>query len=430
MEGTKKVEAQRRVVVGNRPDFQTHFPTQLPTPTPSPTTGATIPHNPLGNLTIPSLPTPTVQPPLPTLNFVSKDELRHIVIIHGTLSGSPRMKAIVDFLEGLKNSEGKQMYRCYAIDLTGRAITKGVAVYGKELADFIERKVPAGKTVDLIGFSQGALIARWYVQKLGGHVRAKRIISICGTNHGTKTGMIARIGVAVGAVVGAPLVLPGLIASPTTLAGTSAVVINVPVAGVAAAATSGVLLKSLKDQDLGSTVLNELYDSHRQDIDYRSIWFSQDNVVHPSNSSIIQGGHNYCLNDFRHMKAAKLPSVHELVAKVLEGSAKVVGPQRLRLIDMIGLNIVRGRDYMNISTNDLVGEINQVLGKIALLNRAEQALITVFKSVKQRSDWANVWSAIDKTALFKKVQEKSSMNSMRFSDLEQPLIVLLPGTRR
>ena len=407
LQGTKKAETKRRVIVGRRPTIGSHRPDfpHLPRPTPSPTLN--IPQNPIGDLHIPTPNTPTAQPTLPTLNFTPpKDEVQHIVVIHGTLGGAARMKPLVDYLEGIKSPAGKQMYRCYAINLSGRAITKGVAVYGKELADFIERKVPQGKTVDLIGFSQGALIARWYVQKLGGHSRAKRIISICGTNHGTKTGMLARIGVAVGAVVGAPLVLPGLAASPTTLAGTSAVVINVPVAGVAAAATSNITLKSLKDQDLGSTVLNSLYDSHRSDIDYHSVWFKDDNVVHPSHSSIINGGRNYCIVDFRHMKAAKLPATHEMVRQILAGTAKPNGTQRLRLIDMIHLNIVRGRDYMNLSTQDLIGEINQVLSKIALFNWAERGLITVFKSVKTRSDWPTVWAKIDKEALFKKFQGK------------------------
>jgi triacylglycerol lipase len=41
--------------------------------------------------------------------------------------------------------------------------------------------------VDLVGFSMGALIARYYLQRLGGRARVRRFISISGPHHGTLT---------------------------------------------------------------------------------------------------------------------------------------------------------------------------------------------------------------------------------------------------
>src|SRR5690606_9216363 len=46
----------------------------------------------------------------------------------------------------------------------------------RSLARLVE-KVPAGCRVHLVGHSLGGLVARWYVQELGGHARVTQTIS-------------------------------------------------------------------------------------------------------------------------------------------------------------------------------------------------------------------------------------------------------------
>jgi triacylglycerol lipase len=60
------------------------------------------------------------------------------------------------------------------------------------LAAQVEREVAAllatfGGPIDLVGFSMGALIARYYLQRLGGKAHVRRFISISGPHHGTLT---------------------------------------------------------------------------------------------------------------------------------------------------------------------------------------------------------------------------------------------------
>ncbi len=50
------------------------------------------------------------------------------------------------------------------------------------LAEFLDAAVP-GERVDLIGHSIGGLVARAYIQKLGGHARVRRLVTIA-TPHG------------------------------------------------------------------------------------------------------------------------------------------------------------------------------------------------------------------------------------------------------
>jgi len=46
-------------------------------------------------------------------------------------------------------------------------------------------KREAATHIDVVGFSMGALVARWYVQRGGGKERVRRYVSISGPHHGT-----------------------------------------------------------------------------------------------------------------------------------------------------------------------------------------------------------------------------------------------------
>ena len=63
-------------------------------------------------------------------------------------------------------------------------------VLAAQLAAFIEAEtVPSGR-LDLIGFSMGGLICRYYLQRMGGAARADRFISIASPNHGTRVAQL------------------------------------------------------------------------------------------------------------------------------------------------------------------------------------------------------------------------------------------------
>ncbi len=62
-----------------------------------------------------------------------------------------------------------------------------------ELAREIATSAEAlGPKIDLVGFSMGALIARAYVQRVGGRDRVRRFMSIAGPHHGTAWARFAR----------------------------------------------------------------------------------------------------------------------------------------------------------------------------------------------------------------------------------------------
>jgi triacylglycerol lipase len=57
----------------------------------------------------------------------------------------------------------------------------------ERLGRHLERQLVPDGPVDLLGFSMGAVVARSWIQLLGGHRRTRRFISVAGPHHGTLT---------------------------------------------------------------------------------------------------------------------------------------------------------------------------------------------------------------------------------------------------
>lgn len=58
-------------------------------------------------------------------------------------------------------------------------------VLAAQLAEHVEEHVPAHRSVHLLGFSMGAIVARYYLQTLGGIARTAQFISVCAPHRGT-----------------------------------------------------------------------------------------------------------------------------------------------------------------------------------------------------------------------------------------------------
>ncbi len=59
-----------------------------------------------------------------------------------------------------------------------------------QLATFIDAHTDRSERLDLVGFSMGGLVCRYYLQRLGGAARVDRFVSIASPNNGTR---IARL---------------------------------------------------------------------------------------------------------------------------------------------------------------------------------------------------------------------------------------------
>ncbi len=66
----------------------------------------------------------------------------------------------------------------------------GLDKLAEQLASYVESKFAPGESIDLVGFSMGGLVSRYYVQRLGGIERVKRFITIASPHSGTWTAFL------------------------------------------------------------------------------------------------------------------------------------------------------------------------------------------------------------------------------------------------
>jgi triacylglycerol lipase len=103
-----------------------------------------------------------------------------VLIVHGIWDTAAVMAPLV------KGLAKRGIDRMHAIDLprSGRAsIAELGAIVVREAQALAEREKV--ESIDLVGFSMGALVSRWYVQRGGGKSRVRRFVSISGPHHGT-----------------------------------------------------------------------------------------------------------------------------------------------------------------------------------------------------------------------------------------------------
>lgn len=68
----------------------------------------------------------------------------------------------------------------------------GLDLLAKQVADYIDRTFPADQPIDLVGFSMGGIVSRYYVQRLGGIDRVQRFITISSPHQGTITAHLSQ----------------------------------------------------------------------------------------------------------------------------------------------------------------------------------------------------------------------------------------------
>lgn len=79
-------------------------------------------------------------------------------------------------------------WQVHALSMTPNNGDAPLEVLAEQVADFVEQTLPAGQPFDLVGFSMGGLVSRYYVQRLGGLARIQRFITISAPHRGTVLG--------------------------------------------------------------------------------------------------------------------------------------------------------------------------------------------------------------------------------------------------
>jgi triacylglycerol lipase len=61
----------------------------------------------------------------------------------------------------------------------------GLDLLAKQLAEYISETFDPEQPIDLVGYSMGGIVSRYYVQRLGGIDRVQRFITLSSPHHGT-----------------------------------------------------------------------------------------------------------------------------------------------------------------------------------------------------------------------------------------------------
>ena len=115
----------------------------------------------------------------------NRSERNPVVLVHGFHDSSASMEPMRRWLTG-------RGWNVFAINLFPSDGTATLEDLAKQLARYVNKSFPADQRFDLVGFSMGGLVCRYYVQRLNGADRVDRLITISAPNQGTWLACLSR----------------------------------------------------------------------------------------------------------------------------------------------------------------------------------------------------------------------------------------------
>ncbi len=195
-----------------------------------------------------------------------------VLLIHGIFD----TKAIFKTMTAYLTKKGWDIHSLNLIPNDGRF---GLEALAQQIAAYVTQTFPPEQPIDLIGFSMGGIVSRYYVQRLGGIARVQRLITVSSPHHGTLTGYL----------------YPTLAASQMRS--------NSPF---------------LQDLNRDLEILNS--------INFTSIWTPLDGMIVPAQSSQMPIGQEFTVNVFLHAWMVTDNKSLVLVEKALNSPLKTLNP--------------------------------------------------------------------------------------------------------
>lgn len=104
-----------------------------------------------------------------------------VVLVHGIYNTGVVFWRLKPYLEKLG-------WAVYTIDLKPANGTAPVEMLAEQLRAFVETTFAPDEKIDLLGFSLGAMVSRYYLQRLGGLEKVERFIAVSAPHYGTQSG--------------------------------------------------------------------------------------------------------------------------------------------------------------------------------------------------------------------------------------------------
>ncbi len=103
-----------------------------------------------------------------------------VLLIHGIWDTGGIFRSMATYLRKLG-------WTVYTIDLVPNDGSLGLDHLAQQVATYIDQELSPDVALDLVGFSMGGMVGRYYVQRLGGIQRVQRFITLSSPHNGTLT---------------------------------------------------------------------------------------------------------------------------------------------------------------------------------------------------------------------------------------------------
>ncbi|MEM8488531.1 MAG: alpha/beta fold hydrolase [Bacteroidota bacterium] len=104
--------------------------------------------------------------------------MKYVVLVHGIYDTPAVFTSMRKYL-------ASQGWRVHAPALLPNSGADGLEMLAHQLYAFIEQNIPSDATLHVVGYSMGGLVARYYVQRLGGRARIDCLVTLSTPHNGT-----------------------------------------------------------------------------------------------------------------------------------------------------------------------------------------------------------------------------------------------------
>ena len=101
-----------------------------------------------------------------------------VLLIHGIKDDARKMEPMARYLRA-------QGWEAKTMSFRPSWGQKGLDVLAGQVAKFVDENYAPGEKIDIVAFSMGGLVTRYYLQRLGGLARVQRYVTLSTPHHGT-----------------------------------------------------------------------------------------------------------------------------------------------------------------------------------------------------------------------------------------------------
>lgn len=101
-----------------------------------------------------------------------------VLLIHGIHDSAASMQTMNRWL----TKEGREVH---TVSLAPNDGTLPLPELARQVATYVRRTFSPDRKIDLVGFSMGGIVSRYYIQRLGGVKRVERFVCVSAPNHGS-----------------------------------------------------------------------------------------------------------------------------------------------------------------------------------------------------------------------------------------------------